>query len=128
MAASLLEAPDKDLEEEAQGFIQDEEEPRDPFPFNETQELPKPPIVLKPLPSGLYYAFLNNNRESPVIISDNLSKDETLRLLTVLEKHRSAFGYSLKDLKGLVLPFAPIAFPQIQHILLLGSPNVGLTM
>ena len=46
-----------------------------------------------------------------MIISDKLSKDETLRLLTVLEKHRSAFGYSLEDLKGLVLPFAPIAFP-----------------
>jgi hypothetical protein len=61
----------------------------------------KPPIVLKPLPSGLKYAFLNNDRESPVIISDKLSKDETLRLLTVLEKHRSAFGYSLEDLKGI---------------------------
>jgi hypothetical protein len=57
--------------------------------------------VLKPLPSGLKYAFLNNNRESPVIISNKLSKDETLRLLTILEKHRSAFGYSLEDLKGI---------------------------
>jgi hypothetical protein len=34
-----------------------------------------------------------------VIISDKLSKDETLRPLTILEKHHSAFGYSLKDLK-----------------------------
>jgi hypothetical protein len=57
--------------------------------------------VLKPLPSGLKYAFLNNNRESPVIISDKLSEDETLWLLTVLEKHRSTFGYSLEDLKGI---------------------------
>jgi hypothetical protein len=46
-----LEASDKDLEEEAQEFIQDEEEPRDPFPLDETLEPPKPPIVLKPLPS-----------------------------------------------------------------------------
>ena len=57
--------------------------------------------MLKPLPSGLKYAFLNNDRESPVIISDKLSKDETLWLLTILEKHRSAFGYSLEDLKGI---------------------------
>ena len=101
MVASLLEVFDKHLEEDAQEFIQDEEEPRDPFPLDETQELPKPPIVLKPLPSGLKYTFLNNDRESPVVISDKLSKDETLRLLTILEKHRSAFDYSLKDLKGI---------------------------
>ena len=59
--------------------------------------------MLKPLPSGLKYAFLNNDRESPVIISDKLSKDETLWLLTILEKHCSAFGYSLEDLKGISL-------------------------
>ena len=69
--------------------------------MDETQEPPKPPIVLKPLPSGLKYAFLNNDRESPMIISNKLSKDETLRLLTLLEKHRSAFGCSLEDLKGI---------------------------
>ena len=101
MVASLLEASNKDLKEDAHDFIQDEEEPQDPFPLDETQDLPKPPIVLKPLPSGLKYVFLNNDRESPVIISNKLSKDETLWLLTILEKHRSAFGYSLKDLKGI---------------------------
>jgi len=57
--------------------------------------------MLKPLPLGLKYAFLNNDRESPVIISDKLSKDETLWFLTILEKHRSAFGYSLEDIKGI---------------------------
>jgi hypothetical protein len=36
-----------------------------------------------------------------MIISDKLSQEESLRLLTVLEKHRSAFGYSLQDLKGI---------------------------
>ena len=35
------------------------------------------------------------------IISDKLSQEESLRLITVLEKHRSAFGYSLQDLKGI---------------------------
>jgi len=64
-------------------------------------EPPKPSIELKPLPSGLRYAFLNNDQDSPVIISDKLSQEESLRLLTILEKHHSAFGYSLQDLKGI---------------------------
>jgi hypothetical protein len=64
-------------------------------------EPPKPPIELKPLLSGLKYAFLNNDPESPMIISDKLSQEESLRLITVLEKHRVAFGYSLQDLKGI---------------------------
>jgi hypothetical protein len=42
------EASNKDLEEDAQNFIQDQEEPQLPFPLDETQEPPKPPIVLKP--------------------------------------------------------------------------------
>ena len=37
-----------------------------------------------------------------MIISDKLSQKESLRLLTVLEKHHSAFGYSLQDLKGVI--------------------------
>jgi hypothetical protein len=53
------------------------------------------------LPAGLRYAFLNNDQESHVIISDKLSQEETLRLITVLEKHRLTFGYSLQDLKGI---------------------------
>jgi hypothetical protein len=67
--------------------------------LDETQEPPKSPIELKPLPSGLKYTFLNDDEESPVIISDKLYGYETIRLLTILEKHRSAFGYSLQDLK-----------------------------
>jgi hypothetical protein len=36
-----------------------------------------------------------------VIISDKLSKEETQKLVNVLERHRSAIGYSLEDLKGI---------------------------
>ena len=64
-------------------------------------EPPKPTIELKPLSSGLRYAFLNNDHDSPMIISDKLSQEESLHLLTILEKHRSAFGHSLQDLKGI---------------------------
>jgi hypothetical protein len=38
-----------------------------------------------------------------VIINDQLTQEETHKLITILEQHRSAFGYSLKDLKGISL-------------------------
>jgi hypothetical protein len=73
----------------------EEEDDHIPDPPDELLESPKPSIELKPLPSGLRYAFLNNDQDSPVIISNKLSQKESLRLITVLEKHRSAFSYSL---------------------------------
>ena len=92
------------LEVDVQFFIEEEDEnPIEPEPLDELLEPPKPSIELKPLPSGLRYAFLNNDQDSPMIISDKLSQEESLRLLTILEKHRSAFGYSLQDLKGISL-------------------------
>ena len=90
------------LEYDAQFFIEEEDEhSTEPKPLDELLEPPKPTIELKPLPSSLRYAFLNNDQDSPVIISDKLSQKESLRLLTVLENHRSTFGYSLQDLKGI---------------------------
>jgi hypothetical protein len=53
------------------------------------------------LPPGLQYVFLNGDPETPVIISDKLSNDETQRLVATLEKYQSFIGYSLKDLKGI---------------------------
>jgi hypothetical protein len=41
--------------------------------LDEFLEPPKPTIKLKPLPSSLRYVFLNNDQDSPVIISDKLS-------------------------------------------------------
>ena len=100
--ASLEHLTKDDLQDVAQFFIDEEEDPSlEPEPLDEFLEPPKLPIELKPLPSGLRYAFLNNDQDSPVIINDKLSQDETFRLVTVFEKHRSAFGYSLQDLKGI---------------------------
>ena len=103
MVASLDELIEPNLEQDTHFFIEEEEDEDfvAPEPLDELKEPPKPPIELKPLPSGLQYAFLNNDQDSPMIISDKLSQKETLRMLTVLEKHRSAFGYSLQDLKGI---------------------------
>jgi hypothetical protein len=61
------------------------------------------PVGLKQLPPGLQYVFLNGDHETPVIISDKLSNDETRRLVATLEKYWSVIGYSLKDLKGISL-------------------------
>ena len=94
--ASLHYLIEPNLEDDAQFFIEEEDEnPIELEPIDELLEPPKPTIELKPLPSGLRYAFLNNDQDSPMIISDKLSREESLRLITVLEKHHSAFGYSL---------------------------------
>jgi hypothetical protein len=73
----------------------------EPIELNLNEQPPPPSIELKPLPPSLRYVFLHNNRNTPVIISDKLSEYETQQLVTVLERHRSAIGYSLEDLKGI---------------------------
>jgi hypothetical protein len=45
--------------------------------------------------------FLYDDLESPMIISDKLTQEQTLRLMAALERHHLAFGYSLQDLKGI---------------------------
>ena len=67
-AASLELLDKQDLEEEVSFFIEDEAEPCEPEPLDEFAETPRPPIELKTLPSGLTYAFINNNPEFLVIM------------------------------------------------------------
>jgi hypothetical protein len=48
--------------------------------FQDLEQEVKPetsPVKLKQLPPGLQYVFLNGDRETPVIICDKLSNDET---------------------------------------------------
>jgi hypothetical protein len=101
--ASLKELIEPNLEDDAQFFTNEveDEDTTNPEPLDELLEPPKLPVELKPLSSGLKYAFLNNDLDSSVIISDKLSQEESLRLIIVSEKHRVAFGYSLYDLKGI---------------------------
>ena len=60
-----------------------------------------PVFELKPLPETLKYAYLDEKKIYPVIISANLSEHEEERLLKTLRKHRAAIGYTLDDLKGI---------------------------
>ncbi|KAK1693928.1 hypothetical protein QYE76_010625, partial [Lolium multiflorum] len=64
---------------------------------------PKEDLVfdLKPLPDNLKYAYIDEKKTYPVIISAKLSDIEEERLLEILKKHRGAIGYTLDDLKGI---------------------------
>jgi len=53
------------------------------------------------IPDNLKYAYLNEKKIYPIIISANLSEQEEERLLKTLQKHRAAIGYTLDDLKGI---------------------------
>ena len=60
-----------------------------------------PVFELEPLPDTLKYAYLDEKKIYPVIISANLSEQEEEKLLKTLKKHRAAIGYTLDDLKGI---------------------------
>jgi hypothetical protein len=120
-AASLEFLSNLGLEDDAQFFIEEETDYSEPKPLDEFAEPPRPPIELKLLPTDLRYAFLNDDPEFPMIISDKLTWEQTLRLMAVLATHS-------KILKELVLPCAPIAFLQIPLFYLLENHNVDSTM
>jgi hypothetical protein len=61
------------LEDDTQFFIEEDADFSEPEPLDEFSDPPKPPIKLKPLPTGLRYTFLENDLDSPVIIRDKLS-------------------------------------------------------
>ncbi|GJV44287.1 putative nucleotidyltransferase, ribonuclease H [Tanacetum coccineum] len=66
-----------------------------------TFENEKQPPKLKELPSHLEYAFLNNNKEIPVIISSLLTSQEKESLLKVLTQHKAALAWKVADIKGI---------------------------
>jgi hypothetical protein len=60
-----------------------------------------PVFDLKPLPDDLKYAYIDDKKIYPIIISSKLLGKEEERLLEILRKHRGAMGYTLDDLKGI---------------------------
>ncbi|KAK1419540.1 hypothetical protein QVD17_28715 [Tagetes erecta] len=60
-----------------------------------------PSLELKDLPSHLEYAFLDGEVGLPVIISSQLTEEEKLRLIAVLQAHRQAIAWKLTDIKGI---------------------------
>ena len=67
------------------------------------EELPmdEPTLELKTLSSTLKYAFLDEEKAKPVIISSMLDIKQEEKLLEVLKKNKEAIGWTLTDLKGL---------------------------
>ena len=91
MATSTFESFDSDLEKDIEEMPEEvsdaEEDPGKTSELPATEKPSLPSIEIKPLPSGLRYAFLNSDVESPVIISDKLSEEEMNKLIAILEKH-----------------------------------------
>lgn len=81
-----------------------------------------PVFDLKPLPDDLKYAYIDDRKIYPLIISSKLSGQEEERLLKVLRKHRGAMRYTLDDLKGIspticqhAINLEPDATPVVEH-------------
>ena len=60
-----------------------------------------PVFEIKQLPDTLKYAYLDEKKIYPIIISANLSEHEEKKLLKTLKKHCATIGYTLDDLKGI---------------------------
>ena len=56
--------------------------------------------ILKELPEHLKYAFLQQGKGKPVIISTGLTRLEEQKLLKTLRKYKEAIAWSIEDLKG----------------------------
>ena len=81
-----------------------------------------PVFELKQLPDTLKYAYLDEKKIYPIIISANLSEHEENKLLKTLKKHHAAIGYTLDDLKGISptlrqhkISMEPDAKPIVDH-------------
>ncbi|XP_057784322.1 uncharacterized protein LOC131001771 [Salvia miltiorrhiza] len=78
---------------------------RMPIPTNTEPILPsvvKPPkLDLKVLPQHLKYVFLGEDNTLPVIISNELSAEQEVRLVSLLKMHKSAIGWTIADIKGI---------------------------
>ena len=68
-----------------------------------TGEEPKEPqkLELKPLPVELKYAFLEDNKQCPVVISSLLTTSQEYNLLHLLKRNKQALGWKISDLKGI---------------------------
>ena len=93
MLVSLFESPESSLEKDAKLFIEGEDDLGETIDRPQEEAPTWPPLKLKPLSAGLHYAFLNDDKQAHVIISDKLTNEEMSKLIAILEKHRSVFGY-----------------------------------
>ncbi|XP_057785955.1 uncharacterized protein LOC131003487 [Salvia miltiorrhiza] len=78
---------------------------RMPIPTSTEPILPSvvksPKLDLKVLPQHLKYVFLGEDDTLPVIISNELSAEQEVRLVSLLKMHKSAIGWTIADIKGI---------------------------
>ena len=60
-----------------------------------------PSLELKALPEHLKYAYLGGKETLPVIIASHLTEQQEDSLMSILESHREAIGWTMKDIKGI---------------------------
>ena len=60
-----------------------------------------PSLELKVLPEHLKYAYLGGKDTLPVIIASHLTEQQEDSLMSILERHREAIGWTMKDIKGI---------------------------
>ena len=60
-------------------------------------------MILKELPEYLKYAFFQQEKAKPIIISDGLTELEEQKLLEILRKYKEAIAWSIEYLKGISL-------------------------
>ncbi|WJZ92642.1 hypothetical protein VitviT2T_011627 [Vitis vinifera] len=74
------------------------------FNDEETQEAIKeepPKLILKPLSTELKYVYLEENKQSPIVISSSLTTTQEDCLLEILRRCKKAIGWKISDLKGI---------------------------
>ncbi|GJW70339.1 hypothetical protein Tco_0127256 [Tanacetum coccineum] len=82
-------------------------EPVDPLEWKALENQSKPTSIeppkleLKELPEHLEYAFLQENKQLPVVISSALSATKKTKLLKVLRNHKGEIAWSIADIKGI---------------------------
>ncbi|KAJ9684852.1 hypothetical protein PVL29_017036 [Vitis rotundifolia] len=90
----LVTLPPLKMREEILPLFKKEEE-------QETIKEEPPTLILKPLPTELKYAYLEEDKQSPVVISSSLTINQEDRLLEILKRCKKAIGWKISDLKGI---------------------------
>ncbi|RDX85228.1 hypothetical protein CR513_33614, partial [Mucuna pruriens] len=67
---------------------------------NTSSSLPLP-TELKTLPIHLKYAYLDMEQQFPVIITNNLHREQEDKLLHILRQHKKAIGWKLSNFPGI---------------------------
>ena len=72
-------------------------------PIESLPSITSPPnLELKSLPINLKYAFLEGVDQLPVIIANDLSLEQEMKLLDLLRECKKAIGWTLADIPGII--------------------------